>query len=258
MTSTASLGTILLGSADPDRLRDWYAAAFGVEPDDRGFLTFGSVGVLVDGRDDLGAATAEPGRVIVNFHVEDGRAVAAHLDSLGVTWLVPLEERDPGWFATLVDPDGNYVQIIQLKQGHEATDATDGAAASSPIASGTPFNGFSVDDIAAARAFYAGVLGLGVVEVHGMLEIDLGDGHHVLAYPKGDHTPAAYTMLNLPVDDIDAAVDALAARGVSIIRYDGAPQDDKGVVRGLESGMGPDIAWFADPAGNIISVLQGG
>jgi catechol 2,3-dioxygenase-like lactoylglutathione lyase family enzyme len=252
MTSTASLGTILLGSGDPDRLRAWYAAAFGAEPDQRGFLTFGSVDVIIDGRADLAATTAEPGRVIVNFHVDDARAVAAHLDTLGVTWLASLEEREPGLFATLVDPDGNYVQIIQLKHGHDAADSP----ASHPIASGPPFNGFSVDDIAVARAFYADVLGLGVVEEHGMLRIDLGDGHHVLAYPKADHVPATYTMLNLPVDDIDAAVDTLTARGVTITRYDGAPQDDRGIVRGRAAGFGPDIAWFADPAGNIISVLQ--
>ncbi len=126
-----------------------------------------------------------------------------------------------------------------------------------PIASGTPFSGFSVDDIAAARSFYADVLGLHVTEEHGMLSIHLTDDVAVLAYPKPTRDPASYTMLNLPVDDIDSAVDELVRRGVTMLRYDGLPQDDRGIARGRAAGQGPDIAWFTDPAGNIIAVLQG-
>ena len=124
------------------------------------------------------------------------------------------------------------------------------------IATGTPFSGFAVSDIAAARTFYADVLGLPVTEEHGMLRIELTPDAAVLAYPKDDHVPATYTMLNLPVSDIDAAVEELARRGVRMLRYDGMPQDDHGVMRGLDANMGPNIAWFTDPAGNIISVLQ--
>jgi catechol 2,3-dioxygenase-like lactoylglutathione lyase family enzyme len=124
------------------------------------------------------------------------------------------------------------------------------------IATGSPFSGFSVSDIAAARTFYADVLGLPVTEEHGMLRIQLTGDAAVLAYPKADHVPATYTMLNLPVTDIDAAVDELVRRGVSLLRYDGLRQDDKGVLRGLDANMGPNIAWFTDPAGNILSVLQ--
>jgi catechol 2,3-dioxygenase-like lactoylglutathione lyase family enzyme len=124
------------------------------------------------------------------------------------------------------------------------------------IATGSPFSGFSVSDIAAARTFYADVLGLPVTEEHGMLRIQLTGDAAVLAYPKADHVPAMYTMLNLPVTDIDAAVDELVRRGVSLLRYDGLRQDDKGVLRGLDASMGPNIAWFTDPAGNILSVLQ--
>jgi catechol 2,3-dioxygenase-like lactoylglutathione lyase family enzyme len=126
------------------------------------------------------------------------------------------------------------------------------------IATGSPFSGFSVGDIAAARTFYAEVLGLPVKEDHGMLHIQLTGDAAVLAYPKANHVPATYTMLNLPVTDIDAAVDELGRRGVTLLRYDGMGQDDKGVLRGLAANMGPDIAWFTDPAGNILSVVQEG
>jgi catechol 2,3-dioxygenase-like lactoylglutathione lyase family enzyme len=116
------------------------------------------------------------------------------------------------------------------------------------------FSGFSVDDIATAKEFYGGTLGLGVNESNGLLSVKLGSGATVLVYPKGDaHVPATFTVLNFPVDDIDAAVDALAAAGVTFERY---PQigeaDEKGIHR---APVGPDIAWFTDPAGNILSVL---
>lgn len=115
------------------------------------------------------------------------------------------------------------------------------------------FSGFSVDDIPAAAAFYRDTLGLTVEEQNGMLSLHLGSGGTVLVYPKPNHTPATYTLLNFPVDDIDAAVDELTAKGVQFKRYDGMPADDKGIMR---AGHGPDIAWFTDPAGNVISVLQ--
>ncbi|MFL6061588.1 MAG: VOC family protein [Marmoricola sp.] len=118
------------------------------------------------------------------------------------------------------------------------------------------FSGFTVDDIPAAQAFYAGVLGLEVSESNGMLTLHLGGGTDVLVYPKADHAPAAYTILNFPVDDIDAAVETLGGRGVTFELYDGMPQDANGVLRGLAANRGPDIAWFTDPSGNILSVLQ--
>lgn len=121
------------------------------------------------------------------------------------------------------------------------------------------FSGFSVDDIAAAKAFYAGTLGLDVSDgPMGNLDLRLAAGGHVFIYPKPDHTPASFTILNLVVDDIDAAVDDLNARGVSTKIYDddSLPTDEKGVMRGRAAGRGPDIAWFRDPAGNVLSVLQ--
>ena len=116
------------------------------------------------------------------------------------------------------------------------------------------FSGFSVDDIPAARAFYGDTLGLDVTEQNGMLDVTLGGGAHVLIYPKPDHEPAAFTILNFPVADVDAAVDALAARGVAFEHYDYPEMktDEKGIMRD----NGPTIAWFRDPAGNVLSVLD--
>ncbi len=112
------------------------------------------------------------------------------------------------------------------------------------------FSGFSVDDIAAAKAFYAGVLGLSVTEESGMLNLEIGGDKHVLVYPKADHVPATYTVLNFPVGDIESTVDQLRADGVTFERY---PNVDE---RGIFRGQGPLIAWFTDPAGNIMSVLE--
>jgi catechol 2,3-dioxygenase-like lactoylglutathione lyase family enzyme len=114
------------------------------------------------------------------------------------------------------------------------------------------FSGFAVDDIPKAQAFYAETLGLEVTEEHGMLTLQIAGDRPILVYPKPDHAPATYTILNFPVDDIEASVDELAARGVRFERYDGSEQDEKGIHRGV----GPYIAWFRDPAGNILSVLQ--
>ena len=115
------------------------------------------------------------------------------------------------------------------------------------------FSGFAVDDLEQARRFYGETLGLETSERYGLLLLHLAGGRDTLVYPKPDHTPADYTILNFPVDDIDAAVDELGARGVRLERYEGAGQDDKGISRG----GGPDIAWYTDPAGNILSVLAG-
>ncbi|MGY0235808.1 VOC family protein [Longispora urticae] len=114
------------------------------------------------------------------------------------------------------------------------------------------FSGFAVGDVSRARQFYGDILGLRVTEENGMLTLHLAGGGEVVVYPKEGHVPATFTILNFPVDDIDEAVDELTARGVVFERYEGFRQDDKGVMRG----HGPDIAWFTDPAGNILSVLQ--
>ncbi len=114
------------------------------------------------------------------------------------------------------------------------------------------FSGFAVDDLQRAREFYGETLGLKTSEEYGLMTLHLAGGRDTLVYPKPDHTPATYTILNFPVDDIDKAVDELTGRGVQFERYDNADQDEKGIHRG----GGPDIAWFKDPAGNILAVLQ--
>jgi catechol 2,3-dioxygenase-like lactoylglutathione lyase family enzyme len=115
------------------------------------------------------------------------------------------------------------------------------------------FSGFAVPDIEAARAFYGDALGINVSEENGLLTLHLAGGRDTLIYPKPDHEPANYTILNFAVEDVEQAVDELVSRGVEMERYEGFDQDEKGIMRG----QGPDIAWFKDPAGNILAVLHG-
>jgi predicted enzyme related to lactoylglutathione lyase len=116
------------------------------------------------------------------------------------------------------------------------------------------FSGFAVDDIERARTFYGETLGIKVTEeMESILTLHIAGDRPTLIYAKPDFEPATYTILNFPVDDIDAAVDGLTARGIEMLRYDDFEQDEKGIVRA--AGGGPDIAWFTDPAGNVLSVL---
>ena len=117
------------------------------------------------------------------------------------------------------------------------------------------FSGFSVDDLDKAKQFYSEVLGFKVEEDMG-LQIILPGGGKIFVYPKENHARATYTVLNLVVEDIDKAVEELSDKGVKFEKYEGFHQDEKGIARGKEAKMGPDIAWFKDPAGNILSVLQ--
>jgi predicted enzyme related to lactoylglutathione lyase len=114
------------------------------------------------------------------------------------------------------------------------------------------FSGFAVDDLERARRFYGEVLGIKTSEQYGLMTLHLAGGRDTLIYPKSDFVPATYTILNFEVDDIDKAVDELEQRGVQFERYAGAGQDQRGINRA----GGPFIAWFKDPAGNILSVLQ--
>jgi catechol 2,3-dioxygenase-like lactoylglutathione lyase family enzyme len=116
------------------------------------------------------------------------------------------------------------------------------------------FSGFSVNDIQKAKDFYGRTLGLEVSESHGLLTLHLGGGTSVLIYPKPNHSPATFTILNFPVDDVDQAVEELTRRGVRFEVYDLAEikTDEKGIMRG----SGPTIAWFKDPAGNVLSVIE--
>lgn len=124
------------------------------------------------------------------------------------------------------------------------------------LANAKAFSGFAVPDVQKAQQFYGETLGLKTTvldEANGLLTLHLAGDRDTLVYRKPDHTPATYTILNFVVDDIDQAVDELASRGVRFERYDDFEQDEKGISRG---GGGPNIAWFKDPAGNILSVLE--
>jgi catechol 2,3-dioxygenase-like lactoylglutathione lyase family enzyme len=116
------------------------------------------------------------------------------------------------------------------------------------------FSGLSANDIAKEKVFYAGTLGLDVSEAHGLLTLRLAGGNNVIIYPKPNHVPATFTVLNFPVDDVDLAVDKLKKRGVRFEQYNlpDLKTDEKGIMRG----NGPTIAWFKDPAGNILSVIE--
>ena len=118
------------------------------------------------------------------------------------------------------------------------------------------FSSFSVDDLGKAKAFYTETLGLNVTEgLMGILELNIGGDKKIIVYPKPNHEPATYTVLNFAVENIDKAVDELTSKGVTFEQYEGQIKtDEKGVSR---SNGGPNIAWFKDPAGNIMSVLEG-
>jgi catechol 2,3-dioxygenase-like lactoylglutathione lyase family enzyme len=120
------------------------------------------------------------------------------------------------------------------------------------FASTTAFSGFAVGDLDQARHFYGDTLGITTSEQNGLMTLHLAGGRDTLVYPKPDHAPATYTILNFVVDDIDKAVDELTGRGVQFECYEGSGQDEKGINRA----GGPYIAWFTDPAGNILAVLQ--
>jgi predicted enzyme related to lactoylglutathione lyase len=121
------------------------------------------------------------------------------------------------------------------------------------LAGSKAFSGFSVDDVESAQKFYGETLGLSTSESNGIVTLHLAGDRDTILYPKGSaHVPAEFTVLNFPVDDVEAVVDELTRRGVHFERYDGMQQDERGINRG----GGPYIAWFKDPAGNILSVLQ--
>ncbi|MBW3577118.1 MAG: VOC family protein [Actinobacteria bacterium] len=246
---------MLLASTDPERLAAWYATAFqpATDTDMDGYriMRFGKFHLLIDQREDIGDTNPEPGRMILNFDVADANTVVARLDDMGVRWLAELEDRDGSLFATAIDPDGNYVQVIQLDPRDRAQ--MPAGDAGGVLAGSVAFSGFSVDDLDAAEEFYGHTLGLDVTQDGGLLTLRLPGGRDVLAYPKDDHVPASFTILNFPVVAIDRTVDELTARGVRFERYDGFDQDERGIARG---DRGPLIAWFTDPAGNILSVLQ--
>lgn len=127
--SAPNLSSIMLSSTDPERLCAWYRQALPPETDDSDeqyrVLGYGGTYLFIDSRDDVGETTAEPGRVLLNFEVDDAREAAERIEGLGSTWLAPLEDRNGSWFATAIDPDGNYVQVIQLSEAEKAKMSAD-------------------------------------------------------------------------------------------------------------------------------------
>ena len=252
--ATGTIFSALLSSDDPTRLRDWYADVFDASVDHVGdssgyqVVDLDGFYLMIDSRDDVSGRTQEPARVILNVEVDDVTATAERVDRLGLGWHAAVENRDGNWFGTAVDPDGNLVQIMRL------SDAMEREAQESSM---TPFSGFAVRDVDAAADFYTQTLGLRAERSEmGLMTLHLDRRTRVIVYPKPDHEPAGFTVLNLPVTDIDSAVDDLVAKGVTMLRYEGMPCDAKGVMRGRSAGMGPDIAWFTDPSGNVLSVLH--
>lgn len=120
------------------------------------------------------------------------------------------------------------------------------------------YSGFSIDNLKVAKQFYSEVLEMKVTEEGPGIRIEQGGGGSVLAYVKDDHQPASYTTLNFEVENINEAVEALAKKGVNFERYNDFPHEETGILRGISAGLGPDIAWFKDPAGNVLAVLQEG
>jgi catechol 2,3-dioxygenase-like lactoylglutathione lyase family enzyme len=123
------------------------------------------------------------------------------------------------------------------------------------LANAPVFSSYSTNDVDACLRFYRDTLGVEVSEAMGGLGLRFANGQRIFIYPKPNHEPATFTVLNFPVDDVDATVDRLTTAGIAFERYPGMEQDEKGIVRG--DAKGPDIAWFKDPTGNIIAVLKG-
>jgi predicted enzyme related to lactoylglutathione lyase len=260
-----AIGSFLLASTDPGRLRGWYERAFGVTADTDGFLRFGEIGLLVDSRDDVAAKAVEPARLILNLHVDDAEATARHLGARGVTWLAPLEYREQAgaWFGTVLDPDGNYVQIIGLTpaywaaRGQRAQQAGQGPLAGAAVSARLP-----AQDLERARRFYAEKLGLEPAETRpgGLRYQCQGAGFSIFqsaGRPSGEHTQLAWK-----VDDLDAAVAELRQRGVV---FQDVNVPGLRTVNGIAEvtgnypsagGGGERAAWFHDSEGNLHGISQ--
>ena len=216
LMQTPTITSLLLGSRDPDRLRSWYRDALGAEPDADGFLHFGTVGVLVDARDDVGAATAEPGRVILNHEVTDIAAAAKRVEATGAPCIAAIEYREDGGlsFATYQDPDGNYVQLIELGPEYWAKKwarETGSAQARGPLADARTAVRLPAQDLERARRFYADKLGLEPAEERpGGLSYECG-GTAFVVYQSSGRSPGEFTQMGFYVADIEATVAELRA-----------------------------------------------
>lgn len=249
--SATSIESILIGSTDPAGLRAWYAQVLGVSVDIDGFLDFGGVAVLTDARDDIAPRTAEPGRVIINYHVPDIHAAARRLESFEVPWVSGVEYRDAGlWFATVEDPDGNYVQLIQTTPAYWTGKRA--RAGTGPLEHARAAVRLPAQDLDRARRWYAQSLGLEPVEEReGGLRYRCGGTEFVVfastGRASGDHTQMGFT-----VPDLDRAVAELWERGVEF-------ESEIVEVHGnypSTGASGERATWFRDSEGNLLGLGQ--
>ncbi|GAA2413368.1 hypothetical protein GCM10010191_23870 [Actinomadura vinacea] len=254
MGSTPAIGGIRLGSREPERLRAWYERAFGVRADARGILWLGGIALQIEGIDDVAALAAEPGRAIIELHVDDARAVARHLDSLAVAWVSRPEHRarEGAWSGVAQDPDGNHLQIVEA-----APAVAEGSLAGAAVSTRLP-----AQDLDRARRWYADKLGLEPAETRpGGLRYQCRSGSFAVfqsaGRPTGDHTQMAWQ-----VDDIGAVVAELRRRGVEfeyvdvpgLRTVDGIAEVDGNYPSA--GGGGERAAWFRDSEGNMHGIGQ--
>ncbi|MQY07476.1 VOC family protein [Actinomadura macrotermitis] len=256
--NSPAIGSILLASTDPGRLRAWYEKAFEAEADGDGFLRLGGVGLLIDGRDDIAATAAEPARVIINLHVGDASATARRLDALGATWVAALEYREPAgaWFATFADPDGNHVQIIELTPAYWA--ARRKRLGGPVLAAASVTTRLPAQDLERARRFYAEKLGLEPLETRpGGLRYEGFAVFRSAGKPSGEHT-----QMGWHVPDLAATVAELRERGVEFEEYDLPGLRTAGGIAEVAGnypsagGFGERAAWFRDSEGNLHGIGQ--
>jgi catechol 2,3-dioxygenase-like lactoylglutathione lyase family enzyme len=251
--SMTTIESILIGSADPERLRAWYVETLGVQPDVDGFLDFGHVGVLADGRDDVAPRAAEPGRVIINYHVPDIHKAAQRLEERGVTWVSGVEYRDAGlWFATVEDPDGNYVQLIQTTPTYWAQKKERAGETAGPLDHARVAMRLPAQDLDQARRWYAERLGLKPVEERdGGLRYVCG-GTEFVVFASTGKASGNHTQMGFIVPDIDLAVEDLRKRGVE---FEGDIVDVRGHYPSTGA-SGERATWFHDSEGNLLGVGQ--
>jgi catechol 2,3-dioxygenase-like lactoylglutathione lyase family enzyme len=265
--SGPTLSSLLLASTDPDRLRSWYVKLLGTDPDHDGFLHCGHVAILITGRDDVAPVTREPGRVILNYQVNDIASAARSLDSLGVTWVSPVEYRDEGgaWFGTVEDPDGNYVQLIQLtaeywrqRRAREPEGTRDGSV----LRDATIAVRLPAQDLERARTFYEQQLGLRPVETReGALRYECGGDSFAIfqstGQPSGEHT-----QMGFYVSDIDEAVRELRDRGLVFDALDFPGVELRDGIADIPGNypstgaVGERAIFFHDSEGNLLGLGQ--
>ncbi|MFI0355678.1 VOC family protein [Actinomadura sp. 9N407] len=265
MHQIPAIGSILLASTNPESLRAWYERAFDVKADADGFLRLGEVGLLIDGRDDVAVTAAEPARVIINLHVTDAQETARRLGSLGVNWVADLEYREDAgaWFGTVLDPDGNYLQIIELTAAYwVARRERAGLRAAGSLLDAAVSTRLPAQDLDRARRFYAEKLGLEPAETRpGGLRYQCRSGSFSVfestGEPSGGHTQMAWK-----VDDVEAVVAELRGRGVEFEDID-VPglRTVNGIVEVAgnypsSGGTGERGAWFRDSEGNVHGIGQ--